>query len=141
MMNVVTPERLLFTALCAASVPAFVQMWRGESTAATLPRYRLSALIKFREDRVRAGLAAMVSAYVLCLTGWMLPFVRSATHTSAAALVLVLVLSGTCLASFVSIATVVLFNRPKFLVPPRLRRQWGSIKARRTQKQRYRGGP
>ena len=134
----VTLLLLLFTALCAASVPGFLKTWRGESTVAAVPRLGFLALIKRRQDKIRAGPALLISGYLLCLTGWVLAFSGRGPEMSVLAGVLVVVSFGASVTSFFCVATVVLFNRPKCLVPPHLRRQWGSVKARQLRNQRYR---
>jgi hypothetical protein len=129
---------VVFTAICAASVPAVVSTWRGQSTAAALPGYSLFAFLTRRKDRIRAGPSAAVSAYVLCLASWVVFLVGPADDPSVTVTVVVLALVGLWLASLLGIATVALFNRPKFLAPPHLRRQWGSLRARRSRRRRAR---
>jgi hypothetical protein len=67
------------------------------------------------QDRVKAGPALLLSAYVMCLAGWCLLLVRP----------LGIILGLIWFLSLAAVATIAKKGRPRFLIPPHLRNQPG----------------
>jgi hypothetical protein len=129
---------VVLTALFAATVPGFVKTWRGESTVVELPGTACSPGPTTEGSAPRRARHARRRLPLLPVRWATLLVDGDADEAHPVSVALFLTLAGATVAAFVGVATVVLFNRPRFLVPPHLRRQWGSVRSHRAQTKRHR---
>jgi hypothetical protein len=105
----------LFTLGCVPSIPSMRGAWRGNKIL-WMPNAGVGKLFRQQTGRERAGVALVVSAYVLCAAGWLL--VLSTRESETWATVLAAASSVVWIASAASVASVHRLGRPEFLVPP-----------------------
>lgn len=118
------------TVVCIVSIPTFLRSWHGRGSQ-SLPPVGPWRLIKDPKARSRALPAILLSGYVLCSAGWFVVVTGSGPGTSTVSILAGGFVALAWLASILGVVSVVLLNRPKFLVPPYARNQWGSLRTRK----------